>query len=110
MIASLDDRVQERPAENDKSNYNGSAFSATVADAVRRHLDGDREAITELVRLVRPWLYRLALGYRLPAQAADDVVQNTLLAFWQHIGRLRDPQTAVAWLSVVARHRSESVV
>ena len=37
--------------------------------------------MTEIVLLVGPWLYRLARGYRLPAHAADDVVQNTMLAF-----------------------------
>ena len=84
----------------------GNTFSTTVADAVRRHLDGDATAITDLVQLVRPWLYRTARGYRLPAHTADDVVQNTLLALWQHVDRLRDPQTTVAWLSVVARNEA----
>src|SRR5215217_5100664 len=98
MIACLGEYAPEQSIEAD--NPTGNAFSTTVAAIVRRHLDGDSTAITDLVLLVRPWLHRLARGYRLPAHAAEDVVQTTLLAFWQHVGRLRDPQTAVAWLSV----------
>jgi RNA polymerase sigma factor (sigma-70 family) len=104
MTASLENQPQERSPATE--NVAGNAFSTTLADAVRRHLGGDPAAITEIVLLVRPWLFRLARGYRLPAHSADDVVQNTLLAFWQHVGRLRDPQTTVAWLSVVARNEA----
>jgi RNA polymerase sigma factor (sigma-70 family) len=104
MTASLENHSQELTPATE--NTTGKAFSSTLADAVRRHLGGDPSAITEIVLLVRPWLFRLARGYRLPAHSADDVVQNTLLAFWQHVDRLRDPQTTVAWLSVVARNEA----
>jgi RNA polymerase sigma factor (sigma-70 family) len=108
MIGSFDGYVQE---ESPVTSINSrKEFSAAVADAVRRHLDGDRTAMTEIVRQVSPWLYRIARGYRLAPYAAEDVVQNTLLALYQQVGRLRDPQTATAWLSVVARHEALRVI
>lgn len=100
MLACADDRLveQSRTADN--------TFCGAVADTVRRHLDGDLAAITDLVVLVRPWLYRVARGYRLPAHTADDVAQNALLALWQHLDRIRNPEATVAWLAVVARNEA----
>jgi RNA polymerase sigma factor (sigma-70 family) len=104
MVPSINQCVQKRT--HTACSKTGNAFAITVADAVRRHLDGDRSAMTDIVRRVSPWLNRLARGYRLSPEAAEDVVQNTLLALWQNVGRLRDPQTAVAWMSVTARHEA----
>jgi RNA polymerase sigma factor (sigma-70 family) len=108
MITNIDRCVQKRSHATCSST--GNAFTNAVADAIRRHLDGDRSGMTDIVRQVSPWLNRLARGYRLSPEAAEDVVQNTLLALWQNVGRLRDPQTAVAWLSVTARHEALRVI
>ena len=108
MVPSINQCVQKRT--HAACSKTGNAFAITVADAVRRHLDGDRSAMTDIVRQVSPWLNRLARGYRLSPEAVEDVVQNTLLALWQNVGRLRDPQTAVAWMSVTARHEALRII
>ena len=81
-----------------------------VAMCIRRHLDGDPEAMTDLTRQVRPWLFHIARSYRLPHEMADDVVQSTLLAALLHIHRLRDPGSGLSWLSVVARREALRVI
>ena len=77
---------------------------------IRRHLDGDPEAMTDLTRQVRPWLYHIARSYRLPHEMADDVVQSTLLAALLHLHRVRDPGSGLSWLSVVARREALRVI
>jgi RNA polymerase sigma factor (sigma-70 family) len=104
MLASIDGSVLDRP-ETTTSNQ-GSTLADDVADAVRRHLDGDRSAMTEIVLRMTPLLTRIARGYRLSDYAVEDVVQNTFLALHLHVGRLRNLQTTVAWLVVVARHEA----
>ena len=66
-----------------------------MATCIRRHLDGDPEAMTDLTRQVRPWLYRIARSYRISHEMADDVVQSTLLAALLHVHRLRDPESSL---------------
>ena len=77
-----------------------------VASCIRRHLDGDPEAMTDLTRQVRPWLFHIARSYRLPHELTDDVVQSTMLAALLHIHRLREPGSGLSWLSVVARREA----
>jgi RNA polymerase sigma factor (sigma-70 family) len=79
-----------------------SPLAAEVADCVRRHRDGDSAALTDLTRLVVPWLHHVARAHRLPSHAAEDVVQATLMAMVVHIHELRDPGCGLSWLSVVA--------
>ena len=81
-----------------------------VARCIRRHLDGDPEAMTDLTRQVRPWLFHIARSYRLPHELTDDVVQSTMLAALLHIHRLRDPGSGLSWLSVVARREALRVI
>ncbi len=81
-----------------------------VATCIRRHLDGDPEAMTDLTRQVRPWLYRIARSYRISHEMADDVVQSTLLAALLHVHRLRDPESSLSWLSVIARREALRVI
>lgn len=85
-------------------------LASDVADAVRRHLAGDQNAMTELTRMVTPWLHRIAADYRLPRHSSEDVVQSTLLMLVQHAHRMRDPQCALSWLSVVARREALGAV
>jgi RNA polymerase sigma factor (sigma-70 family) len=84
----------------------GRTLTAEVGDVVRRYLDGDRDAMTDLVRRVRPWLHRIALNHGLDHHTAEDVVQETLLALVEHVHGLRDPGAGLGWLSTVARNQS----
>lgn len=82
---------------------------ARVAAIVRRHRDGDADAMGELFRVVRPWLVGVARACGLSAHSADDVVQSTMMTALAHLPRLRDPEAALAWLSVIARREAVRV-
>jgi RNA polymerase sigma factor (sigma-70 family) len=81
-------------------------LTAEVGEGVRRYLDGDPDAMTDLVRSVRPWLHRIALNHGLDHHTAEDVVQETLLALVEHVHGLRDPGAGLGWLSTIARNQS----
>src|SRR6185295_5346691 len=91
--------VRENETETD-------TLHGKVGDAVRRHNAGDRTAMTDLVRIVTPWLFRVCREHRLATATAEDVVQTTLLALVQHVHSVRDPRSALSWLTVVARRES----
>jgi DNA-directed RNA polymerase specialized sigma24 family protein len=81
-----------------------------VAECIRRHLAGDRDAMGDLARKVTPWLHHVVRGYRLPRDMADDVVQCTLQVALLHVHQLRNPTAGLAWLSVVARREALRVI
>lgn len=81
-----------------------------VASCIRRHAAGDRTAMTDLTRLVTPWLQQVVRGYRLPPSTVDDVVQSTLLLALLHVHELRDPVAGLSWLWVVARREALRVI
>ena len=83
-----------------------SPLALQVGDAIRRHLAGDRSAMTDLTRIVRPWLHHVIRSHRLPAHTVEDAVQSTLLAVLRHADDLRNPDAALAWISVVARREA----
>jgi RNA polymerase sigma factor (sigma-70 family) len=84
-------------------------LASEVATLIRRYRTGDPAAMTELVRLVTPYLYRIALSCRLTTYAADDVVQSTLESALTHLPSLRDADAGLAWLSVIARREAVRV-
>lgn len=58
---------------------------------------GDREAYERLAREAAPSLYRTAHRIVRDPDRADDAVQKTLIAIWQELPSLRDPNRFVAW-------------
>jgi RNA polymerase sigma factor (sigma-70 family) len=82
---------------------------AQVADAIRRHRGGDRTAMTDLVRIVSPWLLAVARGFGLSRSSAEDVAQATLLALVCNVDRIRNPDAGLAWLAVSARNEAIKV-
>ena len=83
-----------------------SPLARQVSDAIRRHLAGDRTAMTDLTLIVLPWLHHVVRGHRLPAHSVDDAVQSTMVAVLRHVGNLRNPDAGLAWISVVARREA----
>jgi DNA-directed RNA polymerase specialized sigma24 family protein len=84
----------------------GTTMPEQVADAIRRYRAGDREAMTDLVRIVSPWLHALARGFGLSSHSSEDVVQATLLAVLRSVDSIRSPEAGLAWLAVTARRES----
>jgi RNA polymerase sigma-70 factor (ECF subfamily) len=66
-------------------------------ELVKRAQQGDRNAYERLARdLARP-LYRIAYRIVRDSDQADDAVQQTLVAIWRELPRLRDPGRLEAW-------------
>jgi RNA polymerase sigma-70 factor (ECF subfamily) len=47
----------------------------------------------------------VVLGFRLPAGAVDDAIQDTFISAWENIGSLEDPKAFAGWLTTIARNR-----
>jgi RNA polymerase sigma factor (sigma-70 family) len=77
-----------------------------IADAVRRHRAGDPGALTDLYRHAAPVLLRVARGYRLPADVAEDVVQAAMESALSHLPDLRDPGCGLGWLMIITRREA----
>jgi RNA polymerase sigma-70 factor (ECF subfamily) len=77
---------------------------------VRRAQEGDRTAFDELIQRFRPGIEK-EVRRRLSAQAraqadADDVLQETFLAAYEHLAKLewRGEESFRAWLAAIAGH------
>jgi len=88
----------------------GAGLAAQVAADLIAHRDGDAEAMGALVRRVTPLLWHVARGFRLDAASAEDVAQNTLLAFVRHSHEIAEPHAALRWLIVTARREAMRAV
>ncbi|UCC14070.1 MAG: sigma-70 family RNA polymerase sigma factor [Gammaproteobacteria bacterium] len=64
---------------------------------------GRRREFDDLVRELRPDLYRYAFWLSRSRQVADDVVQEALLRAWKAFDRLRDSSAAKQWLVSIVR-------
>jgi RNA polymerase sigma-70 factor (ECF subfamily) len=65
---------------------------------VRRAVDGDREAFSDLA--AAEWRRLLALARSIVADLeAEDVVQDGLIKAWKRLGSLREPEAFSAWLA-----------
>ena len=65
---------------------------------VRRAMEGDREAFSDLAAV--HWRRLLALARSIVADLeAEDVVQDALIKAWRKLGSLREPDAFSAWLT-----------
>lgn len=62
--------------------------------------------LDEMLAAARPRLLRLAQQQGVAPDAADDVVQETLVEAWQHLGHLHSPDRFNAWLNGICRNVS----
>ena len=68
------------------------------SELVRRAMDGDREAFSDLA--ATHWRLLLALARSIVADLeAEDVVQDALIKAWKKLGSLREPEAFAAWLT-----------
>lgn len=65
---------------------------------IRRFLNGDQEAFTELVRQWEAKVFNLAWRYLGNREDAQDVVQETFLSVFKSARGLRDPDSFPTWL------------
>jgi RNA polymerase sigma factor (sigma-70 family) len=84
----------------------GSGLAAQVSADLVAFRNGDPNAMASLVRRVTPLLWHVARGFRLDASSAEDVAQNTLLAFVRHSEEIAEPHATLRWLIVTARREA----
>jgi RNA polymerase sigma-70 factor (ECF subfamily) len=65
---------------------------------IRRFLDGDEQAFTEIVRQWETKVFNLAWRYMGNREDAQDVVQETFLSVFKSAKNLRDPDSFSTWI------------
>jgi RNA polymerase sigma-70 factor (ECF subfamily) len=68
------------------------------ADLLRRHLDGDPDAFTEIVRRHRDHLWAVALRTTGDPEEAADAVQEALISAMRHLASFRGDAKLSTWL------------
>ena len=69
---------------------------------VERARRGDIDAFEDLIRSHTDAVYRFSLAIMGSDAEARDATQETFLAAWRQVGRLRDPDRFEAWLRRIA--------
>jgi len=76
---------------------------------VLRAVAGDRSALRALYDAHRPDAYRLARSFTsLDQDDVDDVVQESFVRAFRHIGGLKNPSRFLPWLLTITRNRALS--
>jgi RNA polymerase sigma-70 factor (ECF subfamily) len=93
--------------------FERAALAAVMEVAVERGLveraqHGDRAAFTELAYDVSDRLYGVALRILRDADAAGDVLQQSLVSIWRDLPDLRDPESFEGWSYRVVVHHCHS--
>jgi RNA polymerase sigma-70 factor, ECF subfamily len=73
-----------------------------LIEAARR---GDRSAFGQLYAVYARMVHAILLA-RVPAQAAEDLVQEVFLQAIRSLGSLRDARSFPGWLSIIARNKA----
>lgn len=73
---------------------------------VRRAADGDARAFASLVHRTTGLVRTTAMSVLHSRTDADEIVQETFIAAWRHLGDLADGAAIAGWLVTTARRRS----
>ncbi|MEU2746126.1 sigma-70 family RNA polymerase sigma factor [Streptomyces collinus] len=77
---------------------------------VQAAVDGDAAAWKALVEGLSPLVWSVVRAHRLSDADAHEVYQTAWFRFAQHLGRIREPGKAGAWLASTARHECLKVI
>lgn len=77
-----------------------------ILRAIRGTLDGDPEAYTVIVTAYMDKLHRTALCLCTHPDAAEDLVQETLIDGYMHLSELRDHHKIGAWLTQILKYKA----
>jgi RNA polymerase sigma factor (sigma-70 family) len=98
-------------AYDDTSYARGGAVDrADVGALVQSAVDGDAAAWKALVEGLSPLVWSVVRSHRLSEADAHEVYQTAWFRFAQHLGRIREPEKAGAWLASTARHECLKVL
>ncbi|WP_333777186.1 RNA polymerase sigma factor [Streptomyces sp. IBSBF 3136] len=88
----------------------GTVDRTEVGALVRSAVDGDAAAWKALVEGMSPLVWSVVRAHRLSDADGHEVYQTVWFRFAQHLGRLREPDKAGAWLASTARHECLKVL
>lgn len=80
--------------------------SFSVADLTRAFIDGDSDALDELMFRLGRVPYAAALQHLNSMADAEEVAQETWLRFMQHAAEIREPERLAGWLWVTAANEA----
>jgi RNA polymerase sigma factor (sigma-70 family) len=83
---------------------------ADVGALVQSAVDGDAAAWKALVEGLSPLVWSVVRAHRLSEADAHEVYQTVWFRFAQHLGRIREPDKAGAWLASTARNECLKVL
>lgn len=75
------------------------------ARLVVKACDGDRDAFGELYRRFSRAVHGVLIS-RVPAEDADDLVQDVFIHAWPRLRELREPAAFGGWICAIARRRA----
>jgi RNA polymerase sigma factor (sigma-70 family) len=78
----------------------------TVAELTRAYVDGDSDALDELMFRLGRVPYAAALQQLRSFADAEEVAQETWLRFMQHAAEIREPDRLAGWLWVTAANEA----
>jgi RNA polymerase sigma-70 factor (ECF subfamily) len=82
------------------------AAAATDAELVQRALERDEIAVRAIIKANNRRLYRLARGILRNDGEAEDVVQETYVRAFTHLGEFRGDSSLSTWLSRIAMNEA----
>jgi RNA polymerase sigma factor (sigma-70 family) len=98
-------RVRARAEEKADPEPSGDLWSQ-AGGSFARWADGDPAGLDDLVRVMTPVLWHVVRAYRLPQDAAEDVIQTTWLALVRRSDAIEDPRAVGGWLTTTARREA----
>jgi RNA polymerase sigma factor (sigma-70 family) len=78
--------------------------TASEPELLTASIDGDRSAFAALVDRCATMVYAVAFAATRDRLLSEDVSQDTFVAAWQDLARLRDPASLRPWLCQIARN------
>lgn len=77
----------------------------TDAELVSQTLAGNRDAFTEIVSRYQTLVCSLAFSATGDLARSEDLAQDTFLAVWRDLAKIREPDKLRAWICTIARNR-----
>jgi RNA polymerase sigma factor (sigma-70 family) len=77
------------------------------ADSVRAAISGDTQAFGQLITTHTPMVCAITLSMTGNRQASEDAAQDALLAAWDNLPTLADPERFSAWLRQLTKNRTK---
>ena len=101
----LDDAEREMKRMHGVMTGDGLAHACDGSDEqhiLRQAREGSRDAFTEVVLLYQKKVFRLAYGFFNDREEAMEVVQDTFMKIYQHLGKFREGTRFSSWLYRIA--------